>query len=185
MQRTIRTTELRRSLKDRIKPPPRSTVNKETDQDALIEKAGSGLYPSTRKEEKSKEIVMDAEIKGRDNNAEDQEGDEDAVNAEVTWEAALEAEIPYLAKGNGEEGEDNDDKGKAGTGLDTEIGRSQPLDRDKVKGVVVERANPCATEPEDRAFEIGVQIFLLIFDAVAIEDCCDEGGGEEAADDEG
>lgn len=185
MQGTIRTTELGCSLKNRIKTPSRGAVDEKTNQDALIEKARSGLYPCAREEEKSEEVVMDAEVEGRDNDAEDQEGDEDGVNAEVAWEAALEAEIPHLAESDCKESKDDDDEGKAGARLGAEIGRCQSLDGDEVEGVIIQRANPCATKPENRSLDVGVQVFLLILDAVTVENCCYESGGKETANDEG
>lgn len=90
-----------------------------------------------------------------------------------------------MAEGDGEDQEDDEDEGEFGAGLALDVGGGEALDRDEdVEGVVVQGAEPSSAEPEDGPFDDGGQVRLLGFDGVAVYDEGDEGGREEAADDE-
>lgn len=124
-----------------------------------------------------------AEVEGGDDYAHNEEGDEDAIDGEVFREAAFEAKVPHLADGDCKQGYDDDGEGERGARLGAKVRGRESLNRYEVERVIVQAADPCATEPEDSALDVCGQILLLGLYAVSVEGCCNKGGREKAADD--
>lgn len=61
-----------------------------------------------------------------------------------------------MAEGDGEDEKHDEDEGEWGARLRLDVRGGEPLDGDQdVEGVVVQRAEPGAAEPEDGAFDGG------------------------------
>lgn len=108
-------------LHDGIETPARGAVDEEADEDALVEKAGSGLHARSGEEEKRKKVVVNAEVERWNDDADEKERDEEPIDGEVASEAAFEAEVVYLTCKDGQKKENDDGECNLGTGLDFEI----------------------------------------------------------------
>ena len=123
-------------LKDGIEAPARDAVDEETDEETLVEETGSGLDACAGEEQERKDVMVDAEVEGRDGDADEEERGYDAVDGEVVGEAAFEAEEPDLAERDEEDGDDDYAEREDGSGL-RKVAGCEAGYGEFVKGVVV------------------------------------------------
>ena len=67
-------------LQDGIEPPARCPVDEEPHQDALIEQAGPGLEARSRQKEEGEEVVVNAQVQRRRDDADEEKSHEEAVD---------------------------------------------------------------------------------------------------------
>ena len=128
--------------------------------------------------------MVDAEVERWNGDADEEEGNKDAVNCEIPSEAPLEAQVVHLSSGDGEEKDNDESERKAGVGLYSEVVWSEALDRDVVKGVIVQGTYPDAAEPEDGFLDLCGEAGELEADAASIDKKGPECSRKEAADDD-
>lgn len=173
--------ELAGGLEQAGKVPAGDAVDEEAQQQALVNEARTRLHGGARKEEQGEDVVVDAEVLVRHGQQEEQRGAHDAVEAQVARQAALDAKGPRLAEGDAEDGEHDGDQGRDRAGLVAYVRGRQAGYGDPVKGVVVQRSDPCGAEPEDRFFELRSQPAEGVLHAVAVDDRGGEACGQKAA----
>lgn len=171
-------------LQDGIEPPARGTVDEKANQDALIEQAGTGLQSGTGQEQERKKVVMDTQIQRGYRDANEKEGDEDAVDGQIPRKTALKAEVIDLARGDGEEDYNDDGECELCARFNLKVMWGESLDGDKVKGVVVQGSDPGSAQPEDCFLNVRGQVGQLRANTIAVNDGRTQRGGEEAANDQ-
>lgn len=126
---------------------------------------------------------MNTQVLTRQQQENNQANSKQPVQFEVRPQPCFLPEKPDLEDHSKEEDDDDDCQSGAGTGLLVYVVAVEPLDGDEVKGVVCQRPNPRAAEPEDRLFHVGGQAFEGAPDAhLVVHHPGDEHGREVEAD---
>ena len=172
--------EGRRRLQDAGEAPARDAVDEQTDEQALVEQRRPDLDGRARQQQQRQDIVVDAQAQSRQGDGEPEADAEDGVQREVARQPSLEPHEPGLAEDDEHEDDDDDRQRRLGPRL-AQVARRQTRDRDGAEGVVRERADPAPAQPEDRLLDLGPQAQQRPSYAVAVDDDGDEGGRQEAA----
>lgn len=110
-------------LEEGVEAPAGNAVDKEAEEDALVEQAGAGLHARSWDEEDRQDVVVDAEVEAGNGDADDDAEEDDGVETEVAEQAAFEAEGPDLLHDDGEKEDGDEGEGCFGTGLLLEVVR--------------------------------------------------------------
>lgn len=98
--------------------------------------------------------MVDAQVQPRNKKRDDDSTNEKGVELQVLDEAALLSEEPHLHDGNNQKHENNHGQCGSSARLLLEVMLVEALNGNEAEGIIVHRANPTSSKPEDRLLNL-------------------------------